>query len=41
MDVDYIGFDIPDKFVVGWGMDYDQLYRNLPYIGVVTPDAKA
>ena len=41
MDVDYIGFDIPEKLVVGWGMDYDQLYRNLPYIGVVTPDAKA
>ena len=35
VDVDYTGFQIPDKFVVGYGMDYDQRYRNLPYIGVV------
>lgn len=35
VDVNYIGFDIPDKFVVGYGLDYDQKYRNLPYIGVV------
>ena len=33
--VRYIGFDIPDKFVVGYGMDYAQRYRALPYIGVV------
>lgn len=33
--VDYLGFDIPDEFVVGYGLDYDQKYRNLPYIGVV------
>ncbi len=33
--VDYTGFVIPDKFVVGFGLDYDQKYRNLPYIGVV------
>ncbi len=33
--VDYTGFEIPDKFVVGYGLDYDQRYRNLPYIGVV------
>lgn len=33
--VDYIGFDIPDEFVVGYGLDYAQKYRNLPYIGVV------
>ena len=33
--VDYTGFVIPDKFVVGYGLDYDQKYRNLPYIGVV------
>lgn len=32
---DYIGFDIPDKFVVGYGLDYAERYRNLPYIGVV------
>ncbi len=33
--VDYVGFHIPDKFVVGYGLDYNQKYRNLPYIGVV------
>lgn len=33
--VDYKGFQIPDEFVVGYGMDYDQKYRNLPFIGVV------
>ena len=33
--VDYVGFVIPDEFVVGYGMDYDQRYRNLPYIGVL------
>lgn len=35
VDVDYIGFQVPDLFVVGYGLDYDQKYRNLPYIGVV------
>lgn len=35
VDVDYTGFTIPDKFVVGYGLDYAQKYRNLPYIGVV------
>ena len=34
----YIGFEIPDKFVVGYGLDYRQRYRNLPYIGVVKPN---
>lgn len=33
--VDYTGFEIPDEFVVGYGLDYAQKYRNLPYIGVV------
>ena len=33
--VDYIGYKIPDEFVVGYGLDYKQKYRNLPYIGVV------
>ena len=33
--VDYVGFNIPDEFVVGYGLDYDQMYRNLPFIGVV------
>ena len=36
--VDYIGFEIPDKFVVGYGLDYDQRYRNLDYIGVMNFD---
>ena len=38
VDVDYTGFAIPDEFVVGYGLDYDQRYRNLPYIGVVEFD---
>lgn len=33
--VDYTGFQIPDEFVVGYGLDYDQRYRNLPFIGIV------
>ena len=36
VNVDYTGFAIPDEFVVGYGLDYDQKYRNLPYIGVVS-----
>jgi len=32
---DYVGFEIPDKFVVGYGMDYDNLFRELPYIATV------
>lgn len=36
--VDYTGFEIPDKFVVGYGLDFRQQYRNLPYIGVVELD---
>ncbi len=36
--VDYTAFQIPDEFVVGYGLDYDQKYRNLPYIGVVKFD---
>jgi len=35
VETDYCGFEIPDKFVVGYGLDYAQKYRNLPYIGVV------
>ena len=35
VEVNYTGFDIPDEFVVGYGLDYNQKYRNLPYIGVV------
>ena len=37
IDLKYIGFEIPDKFVIGYGLDYRQRYRNLPYIGVVKP----
>lgn len=36
--VDYMGFEIPDEFVIGFGLDYAQKYRNLPYIGVVEFD---
>lgn len=35
VEIDYNGFTIPDEFVVGYGLDYDQRYRNLPYIGIV------
>ncbi|MBV9690862.1 MAG: hypoxanthine phosphoribosyltransferase [Ktedonobacteraceae bacterium] len=35
--IDYVGFHIPDKFVVGYGLDYAQRYRNLPYIGILKP----
>ena len=38
---DYKGFEIPDEFVVGYGLDYDEDYRNLPYIGVLKPEAYA
>ena len=38
IDVKYNGFNIPDEFVVGYGLDYDQRYRNLPFIGVVHLD---
>ena len=37
VDVDYLGFDIPDKWVVGYGLDYAEQNRTLPYIGVITP----
>lgn len=35
VNVDYTGFEIPDEFIVGYGLDYAQKYRNLPYIGVI------
>lgn len=34
----YVGFTVPDAFVVGYGLDYDQKYRNLPYIGILKPE---
>ena len=39
--VDYVGFDIPDEFVVGYGLDFDELYRNLPFVAVLKPAAFA
>ncbi|TAM78650.1 MAG: hypoxanthine phosphoribosyltransferase [Chloroflexota bacterium] len=36
--IDYLGFTIPDRFVVGYGLDYGEFYRNLPYIGVLKPE---
>jgi len=41
VDVRYVGFTVPDEFVVGYGLDYDQKYRNLPYIGVLKPEVYA
>ena len=35
LNASYVGFEIPDAFVVGWGLDYDQKYRDLPFVGVV------
>ncbi len=37
IEADYVGFTIPDKFVVGYGLDFGEHYRNLPYIGVLSP----
>ena len=41
IQIDYLGFTIPDRFVVGYGLDYQEAYRNLPYIGVLAPDQVA
>ncbi len=38
VEVDYLGFDIPNEFVVGYGLDFDERYRNLPYIGILKPE---
>lgn len=38
IDCKYVGFDVPDEFVVGYGLDYAELYRNLPFIGVLKPE---
>ena len=37
VEPDFVGFEIPDEFVVGFGLDYDEKYRNLPYIGILSP----
>jgi hypoxanthine phosphoribosyltransferase len=37
IEIDYTGFTIPDRFVIGYGLDYDERYRNLPYVGVLRP----
>ncbi len=39
--IDYTGFDIPNEFVVGYGLDYAERYRNLPFIGILSPDVYA
>lgn len=36
--LDYVGFEIPDEFVIGYGLDFDEHYRNLPFIGVLKPE---
>ena len=38
LNADYVGFEIPDEFVVGYGLDYAGDYRNLPFIGVLKPE---
>ena len=38
IEPDYMGFEVPDEFVVGYGLDYDEKYRNLPYVGVLKPE---
>ena len=37
IEADYVGFDVPNEFVVGYGLDYQEYYRNLPYVGVLKP----
>ena len=39
LQADYVGFTIPNEFVVGYGLDFDEHYRNLPYVGVLKPEA--
>lgn len=39
LQADYVGFEVPNEFVVGCGLDYNEYYRNLPYVGVLKPEA--
>ena len=41
VSADFVGITVPDEFVVGYGLDYAQKYRNLPYIGVLKPEVYA
>ena len=41
IQADYVGKVIPDEFVIGYGLDYDEKYRNLPYVGVLSPKVYA
>ena len=41
VNIDYCGFEVPDEFLVGYGLDYAEVYRNLPYIGVLKPEIYA
>ena len=38
IEADYVGFDIPNEFVVGYGLDYNEAYRNLPFVGILKPE---
>jgi hypoxanthine phosphoribosyltransferase len=36
--IDYVGFTVPDRFVIGYGLDYGEIYRNLPFVGILKPE---
>ena len=38
LQADYVGYEVPDEFVVGYGLDYGEQYRNLPYVGILKPE---
>jgi hypoxanthine phosphoribosyltransferase len=39
IEAEYVGFEIDNKFIVGYGLDYNEQYRNLPFVGVLKPEA--
>jgi hypoxanthine phosphoribosyltransferase len=41
IELDYVGFEVPDRFVVGYGLDFDGLYRNLPFVGVLSEESNS